>query len=271
MPTAPYSAPSKYFYSMSTPAQPQAININLTEISARYNAGVQRLFDIATCTVGALRVQTEKDYQEFGKTAGYYPDGRTHAKHDQARPMGEQWLVRNLLLEALNMLTPLLEDVRSVAALADWKAKDESNQKAPQQILVADREASLKSPFGDRLKHLREAYSVFSYVEGLLPGLFQLNTILAQHDGKVPKELLGGSGEWVLGFATLIVEKGDGKSPATAKLGRTDRRFPLGATVSLAKEDVLLMIGSFGFYASTLLNSLQEYVKKTIPGQIQEA
>ncbi len=256
---------------MSTPAQPQAININLTEISARYNSGVQRLFDIASCTVGALRVQTEKDYQDFGKTAGFYPDGRSHSTHDQIRPLAEQWLVRNLLSEALNMLTPLLEDVRSVAALAEWKAKDESNTEAPRNILGAQREESLKTPFGERLKHLRDQYSVFSYVEGLLPGLFQLNTILAQHAGKVPKEMLGGSGEWVLGFATLVVEKGDGKSQPTAKLGRTDRRFPLGATVTLAKEDVLLMVGSIGFYASTLLNSLQEYVKKSLPGQIQEA
>lgn len=256
---------------MSTPAQPQAININLTEISARYNAGVQRLFDIATCTVGALRVQTEKDYQEFGKTAGFYPDGRTHAKHDQIRPTAENWLIRNILVEALNMLTPLLEDVRSVAALAEWKAKDEANASAPQTILVADREESLKKNFGERLKTLREKYNVFSFVEGILPGLFQLNTILAQHEGKVPKELLSGSGEWILGLVTLVVDKGDGKSQPTAKLGRTDRRFPLGATVSLGKEDVLLLVGSIGFYASTLLNSLQEYVKKTIPGQIQEA
>jgi hypothetical protein len=256
---------------MSTPAQPQAININLTEISARYNAGVQRLFDIAAATVGGVRVQSEKDYSDFGKTAGFYPDGKTHTKHEEIRPVAEAWVVRNLLTEALNMLTPLLEDVRSVAALAEWKSTNENNNNLPKQILVEDREASLKTTFGERLNLLRSKYNVFSFVEGILPGLFQLNTILAVHGGKVPKELLGPTGEWVLGLVTLIVEKGDGKSQPTAKLGRNDRRFALGSTVSLGKEDVLLMVGSIGFYASTLLNSLQEYVKKTIPGQIQEA
>ena len=256
---------------MSNPAQPQAININLTEISARYNAGVQRLFDIASASVGGVRVQSEKDYVEFGKTAGFYPDGKTHAKHEEIRPIAESWVVRNLLTEALNMLTPLLEDVRSVATLAEWKAKDEANNDAPRRILGEDREASLKTTFGERLKYLRDKHNVFSFVEGILPGLFQLNTILATHGGKVPKELLSANGEWVLGLVTLVVDKGDGKSQPTASLGRTDRRFPLGATVTLAKEDVLLMVGSVGFYASTLLNSLQEYVKKSLPGQIQEA
>lgn len=256
---------------MSTPAQPQAININLSEISTRYNTGIQRLFDIATSAVGGTRMQSEKDYVEFGKTAGFYPNGSTHAKHDAIRPIAEQWLVRSIVTEGLNMLTPLLEDIRSVAALAKWKATNEANGDGPRVILGTDREESLKKPLGERIKFLRDEYGVFSFVEAILPGLFQMNNILAQHDGKVPKEMLGGSGEWVLGLVTLIVDKGDGKSQPTAKLGRTDRRFALGSTVSLQKEDVLLAVGSIGFYASTLLNSLHEFVKKTIPGQIQES
>lgn len=256
---------------MSTPAQPQAININLSEISTRYNTAIQRLFDIATCTVGGTRGLAEKDYQDFGKTAGFYPNGSTHAKHEQIRPVAEQWLVRSLATEGLNMLTPLLEDIRSVAALAKWKEKDEANGDGPRTILGADREESLKKPLGERIKFLRDEYGVFSFVEAILPGIFQLNNILAQHDGKVPKEMLNGAGEWVLGLVTLIIDKGDGKSQPTAKLGRTDRRFALGSVVALQKEDVLLIIGSIGFYASTLLNSLHEFVKKTIPGQLQES
>ena len=256
---------------MSTPAPQQAININLSEISARYNTNVQRLFDIAAATVGGVRVQSEKDYGDFVKSAGYFPNGSSHAKHEDIRPVAEQWVVRNVLTEALNMLTPLLEDVRSVAALAEWKAKSEANGDEPQKILVTQREESLKKTFGDRIKQLRDSYNVFSFVEGILPGLFQLNTILAQHDGKVPKEFLNSTGEWILGLVTLEVEKGDGKSQPTAKLARTDRRFALGSTVNVSKADILLAVGSVGFYASTLLNSLQEYVKKTIPGQVQEA
>ena len=256
---------------MSTPAQPQAININLSEISTRYNTAIQRLFDIATSTVAGVRGLEEKGYVEFGKTAGFYPNGSTHAKYEQARPVAEQWLVRSIVTEGLNMLTPLLEDIRSVAALAKWKATDEANGDGPRVILGADREASLKKPLGERIKFLLDEYSVFSFVEAILPGLFQLNNILGQHDGKVPKEMLNGAGEWVMGLVTLEVDKGDGKSQPTAKLARTDRRFALGSVVSLPKEDVLLAVGSIGFYTSTLLNSLHEYVKKTIPGQLQES
>jgi hypothetical protein len=255
---------------MSTPA-PQAININLTEISARYNSGIQRLFDIASATVGGLRVQSNSDYDAFTKAAGFFPDGRSHQTHEQVRPVAEQWLVRSLLTEALNMITPLLEDVRSVAALAVWKSTDEANADGPRVILETDREASLKSNLGERIQNLRTKYNVHSYVEGILPGLFQLNTILAQHGGKVPKEFLGATGEWVLGLVTLIVEKAEGNAQPNAKLGRTDRRFALESTVSLEKADVLLAIGSVGFYASTLLASLQEFVKKTLPGLVQEA
>lgn len=264
---------SYYFYQhihMSTQAPQQAININLADISTRYNTTVQRLFDIAASAVGAIRSQSEKDYVEFARSAGYLPDGRSHAKHEDIRQIAEQWVVRNILTESLNMLTPLLEDVRSVAALAHWKADGEQGPDKPRQILGAEREESLKKNFGDRIKHLRDAYEIFSFVEGVLPGLFQLNTILAQHDGKVPKEMLNGSGEWVLALVTLAVDKGDGKSQPTAQLSRTDRRFALGSTVSLGKEDVLLMVGSIGFYASTLLNSLQEYLKKSIPGEIKQ-
>ncbi len=254
---------------MSTPAQPQAININLAEISTRYNTAVQRLFDIASCTVGSTRLQSEKEYQDFGRTAGFYPNGATHAKHEDIRPVAEQWLVRTLATEGLNMLTPLLEDIRSVAALAKWKAGGEANADGPRGILGAEREESLKKPLGERIKHLRDEYGIFSFVEAILPGLFQLTNILAQHDAKVPKAMLGSTGEWVLGLVTLVVDKGDGKSQPTAKLGRTDRRFAFESVVSLPKEDVLLLVGSVGFYASTLLASLHEYLNKTIPGQIQ--
>ncbi len=120
---------------MSTTAPQQAININLADISNRYNTTVQRLFDIAASAVGGVRTQTEKDYIEFARSAGYLPDGRSHAKHEDMRSTAEQWIVRNILTESLNMLTPLLEDVRSVASLAEFKSKDEQGTDRPSQIL----------------------------------------------------------------------------------------------------------------------------------------
>jgi hypothetical protein len=79
----------------------QNVQINLRDMAGRYMGAVQRVFDLAASTIGSLRCQTEKDYDEFASLGRFMPSPQQHANFDTIRPVAEQWLLRLLLSEAL--------------------------------------------------------------------------------------------------------------------------------------------------------------------------
>jgi hypothetical protein len=257
----------------TTPTAPQSVQINLGDMSLKYLGAVQRAFDLAACTVGALRCQTEKDYDEFSRALRFMPSQQHHIGFDLIRPAAEVWLVRQLLGEVLGLVVPLLEDARSVAALAQWKATGSTEQARLQEILGEDRQTFLRLPFEEKLKHLRDLFSVAAPNDAGVLSYLKLGQALAR-GGVVTQEDVTENGELVVRLMALDIQPAQAK-PGEANPGMTGRvldvpkRFAVGQKIEFKKEEVLSLFGGMALFVSAIMGSLQGFVQKTLPNEQQ--
>jgi hypothetical protein len=244
----------------------QNVQINLRDMAGRYMGAVQRIFDLAASTIGSLRCQTEKDYDEFASLGRFMPSPQQHANFDTIRPVSEQWLLRNLLSEALGTLVPFLEDCRSVAALAEWKVTG-SDQEKIQKILGEERQSFLRLGLPEKIAHLKEMFSVSSPGEGFLVGHLKLGQVLAK-GGVV------GDGDGNEGSDLVVTLTGVQLQPAQAggqqqgRLVNVPKRFSQGQRVDLKKEEILALFASVAVFVTTLMGSLQQRVQTLLPNEM---
>lgn len=254
------------FHSLMSEQNPQNISINLREMANRYMGGLQRTFDLAAAVIGSLRCQTERDYDEFARLTRFMPSPGQHAGFDVIRPAAEAWLLRNLLSDSLGMLVPFLEDVRSVAALAEWKAAG-SDQNKVQKIIGDDRQAFLRLSLPDKFAHLREKFSVKAENEAFIAGYLKLGQVLAKGgtvgdgDGNDGKDLV------VTLTAVQLQPSAPGATQQQGRLVGLPRKFAHGEKVELKKEEVLALFTTISVFVSAIMTSLQQRVQTLLPNE----
>ncbi|MEQ1858610.1 MAG: hypothetical protein ABMA13_01595 [Chthoniobacteraceae bacterium] len=260
-----------------TPPETKAVQINLGDMSLKYLGAIQRAFDLAACTIGSLRCQTEKDYDEFSRALRFMPSQQHHLAFDAVRPAAESWLLRQLLGEALSMLVPLLEDARSVAALATWKASGNTEQARLQEILGPDRQAFLALPFEDKLKTLREKFTIASPNEPSLNSYLKLGQALARGGTVTEADTTEGKDLVVrlmaLDLQPATPKPGEAATPGamTGRVLDVPKSFAIGQKIELKKEEVLSVFGGVSLFITAIMGSLQAFVAKTLPNEGQPA
>lgn len=259
--------------SETTTPEPKAVQINLGDMSLKYLGAIQRAFDLAACTIGALRCQTEKDYDDFSRALRFMPSQQHHLAFDAIRPAAEVWLLRQLLAEAVGLLVPLLEDARSVAALAQWKATGNTDQTRLQQILGEDRQTFLRIAFDEKLKHLREQFEVGSPNEGSIQSYLKLGQALARGGTVADADTTEGSDLVVrlmaIDLQPAAPKAGEAATPGamTGRLLDVPKRFAVGQKIEFRKEEVLSVFGGISLFITAIMGSLQAFVQKTLPNE----
>ncbi len=249
-------------------SEPKAVQINLGDMSLKYLGAIQRAFDLAACTVGSLRCQTEKDYDEFARALRFMPSQQHHLGFDAVRPAAEVWLLRQLLAEAVNLLVPLLEDARSVGALAQWKASGNTDQARLQQILGEDRQTFLRLPFEEKIKHLREQFTIGSPNEASVSSYLKLGQALAR--GGVVTDADANEGtDLVVRLMTIDLQPAKpGEQNVTGRVLDVPKRFASGQKIEFRKEEVLSIFGGLSLFITGVMGSLQAFVQKTLPNEV---
>jgi hypothetical protein len=260
-----------------TPAsEPKSVQINLGEMSLKYLSAIQRTFDLAASTVGSLRCQTEKDYDEFARALRFMPSQQHHLAFDSVRPVAEAWLIRQLLAEAAGLLVPLLEDARSVAALAQWKAAGGTDQQRLQQIVGEDRQAYLRLSFDEKLKQLREQFNIGSPNETSIQSYLKLGQALAR--GGVVTDADANEGKdlivrlMAIDLQPVAAKPGETVQPGamTGRVLDVPKRFASGQKIEFRKEEVLSLFGGLALFVTAIMGSLQAFVQKTLPNEAEQ-
>jgi hypothetical protein len=260
----------------SAPSTPQSVQINLRDMGLKYLGAIQRSFDMAACTIGSLRCQTEKDYDEFARIVRFMPSQQHHLGFDRIRPEAENWLLRQLLADSMGMLIPMLEDARSVSELAKWKAAGGTDQSAVKKILDEDRKAFLRLSLEDKLKHLKEKFAISASNEAFLPGYLKLGAALTR-GGTVAENDVTDNKNLVVRLAVVElgkVEKNDKSTPGSGITGRlleAQKRFAVGDKIEFNKDEVLSLFAMIALFVTGIMGSLQTFVKKTIPDEATSA
>jgi hypothetical protein len=238
----------------------------------KYLSGLQRQFDLAVCTIGSLRCQTEKDYDDFARMGRFMPSQKDHAAFDVIRPLAEAWLLRQLLSESMGLLVGMLEDARSVAEIAQWKAAGGKDQKALKKILDEDRKAYLRLSLDAKVSQLKEKYQISSPHDAFIAGYAKLAGALSR-GGTVAESDATDKKELIVRLAVVGVDrmeeqvKGKGTLPRGLKgrLLEVQKRFAVGDKIDFRKDEVLGLFTMIALFSTSLLGALQGFVKKTSP------
>jgi hypothetical protein len=252
---------------------PQSVQINLRDIGLKYIGAIQRIFDLAACTLGSLRCQTERDYDEFSRAARFMPSQQHRLAFDAVRPISEAWLLRQLLSEGLGILVPVLEDARSVSELARWKAGGAADQSQVQKILGPDRQAFLALSLEDKAKFVRERFGISAPNENFLAGYVKLGAALSR-GGTVAQDDANEGNELVVRLATVELQSapvGEGgvQGAVTGRMAEAQKRFAVGEKVEFRKEEALNLFATIAVYITGILGGLQGFVAKTLPNEVQ--
>jgi hypothetical protein len=249
----------------SAPAQ-QPMQINLRDLANRYMSALQQTFDLASASLGALRCQTEKDYEEFSRQARFMPAPEAHTGFDRIRPITENWLLRSLLNEAFGAIVSLLEDTRSVAALAQWKAEGGTDQAKVQKILGDDRQAFLRLGVIEKVQFLRNESKLNVQNDAFIAPYVNLIQCLSRGGTVIDADATEGK-DLVVPLLVVQIEPAQAGQNPTGRLVTVPRRFASGQNVEFRKDEVLNLFAAFSIFASGLLGSLQAKVQELLPNE----
>jgi hypothetical protein len=252
--------------STSAPAE-QSVQINLRDMATRYMTAIQRVFDLASASIGALRCQTEKDYEDFSRQARFMPAPDAHQAFDRIRPATESWLLRLLLNEAFSTIVPLLEDCRSVVALAQWKASGSTDQNEVQKILNEDRQAFLRIGLVEKIQHIREKFKLNVPNDSFVAPYIKLNQCL-NRGGTVAEADATEGKDLVVPLLVVQLEPAQAGQNAAGRLVTVPKRFAAGQNVEFRKEEVLNVFAAFSIFTTGLLGSLQTRVQELLPNEV---
>jgi hypothetical protein len=249
----------------NAPAE-QSVQINLRDMANRYMSAIQRIFDLASSSIGSLRCQTEKDYEEFSRQARFMPSPESHLAFDRIRPVTESWMLRLLLNEAFNAIVPLLEDCRSVVALAQWKAAGSGDQMAVPKILGDDRNSFLRIGLVEKIQHLRDTFNLNVPNDGFIAPYIKLTQCLTRGGTVAEVDATEGK-DLVVPLLVVQIDPAQGSQNASGRLVTIPKRFAAGQNVEFRKEEILNIFAAFSVFATGLLGSLQARVQELLPNE----
>jgi hypothetical protein len=253
---------------MSETNQPsQTVQINLADLARRYTGALQRTFDIAAASFGALRTQTEKDYEEVARSLRFMPASEVHSDFNTIRPFAEAFLTRQLLNEALSTLLPFLEDARSVAALAKWKSEGAWDQGKVQRILGEDRQAFLRLSFPDKMELLKE-FGLTAPNAAFIDGYIKFLQCLTRGGTVIEADTNEGN-ELVINLTGVQLMPAEQGKPQSGRLVEIPRKFAVGSKAELKREEVLSLFATISVFMSAILSALQQTVQKLLPTETQ--
>lgn len=243
----------------------------------KYLGGLQRIFDTTAFLVEGTRQVTERTYDEFSTAVRFMPAQGNHRRFDDAKVESERWLLKNLLQDALGLIVPFLEDVRSVAALARWKAASTNDQAALQRILSDERRAFLSLNLAEKFAHLQNHFSISSPLSSQVQALAKIGTCLAGRGGVVSEKDVTQGGELAVTLVSLQIvptrtgsetgSEGNQGATMSTKVGELRRAFGIGETIRFDKPDYLNVITTLSLFVSSILKALQEDVVKIQGGK----
>jgi hypothetical protein len=253
---------------MSENPSPAAQNsISLSDLAQKYLGSYQRLFDIASVTVEGMRQVNESSYDQFSSSVRFLPSQPQHRNYETAKGEAERWILKNLLGDALGLIMPFMEDVRSVAELARWNAGGTQNKAEVEKILSEDRRAFFQMSVQDKFAHLQNQIGISSPLSGEVQSLIKASFCLLQRGGVVAQEdTTDGSN---LAFTLLALqlvptkpeeagEAGQQSPVLSARVGEVKRSFPIGQSIKLEKADYLNILTTLSMFVSSIMKSLQE-------------
>ncbi len=244
--------------------------LNLNEIGLRYLAACQRTFDLAAYLVEGTRLVTERGYDEMSKSVHFHPHESERRDFTAAKTEAENYLLKTILGEALGLVVPLLEDIRTFCAVAAWKFGPGSHDtERLRTILTTERGEFLERDLIGKFEHLATEHGVENPLTGTILALTKAGFCLAARAGIVGESDVTSGGELAFTLVALDVlpERQEGEIPVklTPRVGELRRRFSIGEPIRVEKQDYLHIVSTVAMFVTSMLHSVKLALKDKVP------
>ncbi len=257
---------------------------SLAQLGARSFTSFQYLMDLSSLLLSGSAQTSERDFEAFRGAVRFMPSSQTALTFERAKFESGRWLAKNFLSEGLRVVSTLLEDVRTLCALAELGSAEGQPATAHSEQIARitgdDRGEFLRRPIPDRLAALEERYAIRT---PLAPALISL-TLAAQclrfRGGMVGKADANEKDALALILVSMQVVQG-GQEPSgkrsrasgasasepkskgpSVQLSQTKKKISVGQPIEINKAELMAAILTLCVSVSTLLQSAETRLKE---------
>ena len=244
------------------PPEPQTLNLN--EIGQRYLAACQRGFDIAACLVVGAGSVSQQGYDDLVKSVRCRPSEQFHRAFSEAKSETEIYLLKTVISEALGLVVPFLEDIRTFCAVAEWRYGSPQEQTRLRSILTEERSEFLGKSLVGKIECLAKEFGVSTPLAGSIFALTKAGICLSTRGGVVSDEDVTYEGELAFSLVSLEIPDGEITEPV-AKVNELRRRFAVGEKIRLENSDYLHVVSTVAMFITSMLHSVKRVLKEKFP------
>ena len=244
----------------------------LKKVGFRAFAAVQKQMDIAQFFNTGAVLANEKDFLELRAEAKFAASESTALSFERTKFEAQRWFLKNSLLETLRIIAVVLEDIRTICALASHVDKTgEELQSVSKEITGKTRQAFSRLPLEAQLDTLEKEHEVKSPYRESVESFVALAKCLSLRNGVVGKADAPKGDGLVLRFHGLQVQAGEGASinPGQADLklkpSLATKVIGLDQPIDLSRQENLAVFLSMCLFLSSLLQSADEMLARKAP------
>lgn len=257
---------------------------SLAQLGARSFTSFQYLMDLSSLLLSGSAQTSERDFEAFRSAVRFMPSSQTALTFERAKFESGRWLAKNFLSEGLRVVSTLLEDIRTLCALAELGGADGQPATAHNEQIARitgdDRGEFLRRPIPDRLAALEDRYRIRTPLAPALVSLTLAVQCLRFRGGVVGKADTNEKDALVLALVSMQVVQAEqetsskrarasGGSAAdpkpkgpSVKLSQTKKKIPVGQPIEINKSELMAAILTLCVSVSTLLQSAEVRLKE---------
>jgi hypothetical protein len=256
---------------MSETATPvQNTTISLGEVANRYLDILQKTYDMVCFNFASYRKLNEQEYDEFARQLLVMPKQQARLDFEKAKAASEVWLLRNTLADILAIVVPLMEDVRTICELCNYKSSKKNDLAFLQSITTDQRNEFILKPIPDKFAHLEKNYGITCEVKEHVIGLLNAARSVMMKDSKVTKEEVDKDGLLKVKIRTIQIVQAPnpegqqkGVFSIQPQISDAEHTFKEGDRIEFTKPDHIGSIITMGVFVTSMLKGLQDYARKT--------
>jgi hypothetical protein len=254
-----------------------SLAVNLLAMQGQFNAAIQRLLDAYAAAAAALPLVDDATYSSFAPSfVSISPAQNMRLTRDGAVAEAEQWQLRAVIRDAIELTNLFLDQCRLVSALFEVIHDGKLRGEDYNRIVNNESKQFHRRGFPDKLKRMREAFGISVELEPHVISINKARNCLVHRMGIVCEQDVDSNNELVVLWRTFEIqaESPDGSedfvidSPGMVlqegwKVSSriTDKRkiFKLGERFQFSYREITDTIFSLIVFSSMMVQAVEQY------------
>jgi hypothetical protein len=183
-------------------ATAEVLQLDPSALQVRFQSELQRLLDIYTASTAGLKLVDKAAYEAFLPVLSMSPASNMRLSHVDAIAQAEQWHLRAVIRDAVELTSIFLDDCWRILALGKAAKNGKIEGDDVNRIIHHDADQFHKQGFPDKFKKLENNFSVKSLLQEHVLSVNKARVCLVHRLGLVSKLDFNNNNELVILWRT---------------------------------------------------------------------